>query len=220
MEKDLALENTRNFWNKFYSENIELNKPSPFVIWLTKNYIINKSSILELGCGNGRDSFYLCSLNHSVCAIDASVTAISINNDKNTFNTLKFIELNMDNLNRKENKKLFSKFNVIYSRFFLHAVPEHTENEIFKFCNDNLNIGDLVAHEFRTTKDPLFDSGDSISSYEKYTDHYRRFIEVNTFINKIDPTVWDTLFLTESSGLAPYKEQDPVVCRIVLKKIK
>jgi tellurite methyltransferase len=220
MEKDLALESTRNFWNKFYSENIELNKPSPFAIWFSQNFLINESSILELGCGNGRDSFYLCSLNHSVCAIDASATAISNNNIKNKFNSLKFIELNMNNLNDGNNKKLYPKFNVIYSRFFLHAVSENTENEILKFCNENLNIGDLVAHEFRTTKDSLFKSGESISSCEKYTDHYRRFIEVNTFINKLDPTVWDTLFLTESSGLAPYKEQDPVVCRIVLKKIK
>jgi tellurite methyltransferase len=220
MKKALALKNTQNFWNKFYSQNVGLNKPSNFAIWFSQKYLINNSSILELGCGNGRDSFYLSSLNHSVCAIDASATAISNNNENNEFISLKFIELNMNDMNNMENQKYFSKFNVIYSRFFLHAVPEHTENEILKFCNDNLNLGDLVAHEFRTTKDPLFKSGDSISSCEKYTDHYRRFIDVNTFTKKIDPTMWETLFLTESSGLAPYKEQDPVVCLIFLKKIK
>jgi tellurite methyltransferase len=220
MKKNLALQYTHEFWNKFYSENIDLNEPSLFAKWFSANYLKNNSSILELGCGNGRDSFYLCSEKHSVYAIDASKSAITNNIAKNKFNSLKFIELNMIDLNNKSIKINLPKFNVVYSRFFLHAVPEYIENEILKFCNENLTLGDVVAHEFRTTNDSLFSLGEEISTCEKYTDHYRRFIEVNSFKKKIDPEFWETLFITESSGLAPFREQDPVVCRIVLKKIK
>ena len=35
--------------------------------------------------------------------------------------------------------------------------------------------------EFRTDKDPLIKKGKKISKYERYTDHYRRFINIDTF---------------------------------------
>lgn len=220
MKIKLALEETKEFWNVFYSKNINLDVPSPFAIWFSNNYLSPQSKILELGCGNGRDSFYFDSKGFSCSGIDSSYNAIESNNLINQSKNLTFTHFDVSNLNSKEFENLKINFNVVYSRFFLHAVPQIIENQILNFCNDKLKQGDIFAHEFRTTNDPLFLLGESIGNNEKYTDHYRRFIDYQKFLKKIDLDFWEILFCEESNGFAPFNDQDPVVCRIVARKIK
>ena len=51
-----------------------------------------------------------------------------------------------------------------------------------------------------------------------FTDHYRRFINLEELINELEEIGFKILFQIESKGLAPYKDEDPVIIRAVCKK--
>src|SRR3990167_831622 len=96
----------RQYWIKFYQNNPHLiNTPTDFALFC-QQYIKPKSLILDIGCGNGRDSYYFGKLNHKVIGIDYAILpkyqgeAIFLDTDIN-----KFYEMN-------------SNADVIYSRFF------------------------------------------------------------------------------------------------------
>ena len=45
------------FWNKFYRKKLAVNKPSNFAFFVLKFLKKYKSTIFDIGCGNGRDLF-------------------------------------------------------------------------------------------------------------------------------------------------------------------
>ena len=71
--------------------------------------------------------------------------------------------------------------------------------------------------EFRTIRDPLYQEGKKISKYERVTDHYRRFIDKDILLNFFLKKNFKILKVIEKSGLAKYKKENPVVCRMIVK---
>lgn len=63
------------YWNKFYESRPDIEQPSLFARSVIK-MVQKGKSILELGCGNGRDSFYFAKNGLNVTAIDASNAVI------------------------------------------------------------------------------------------------------------------------------------------------
>ena len=153
-----------------------------------------------------------------VTAVDKSREAIKANNFKNKKKEIKF-------LNRDINNKNFSKigkFDYIYSRFFLHTINQESETKLFNNLS-KLGIPNktIILFEFRTIKDPLYKIGKKISKYERFTDHYRRFID-NNILKRclLKKNKFKILKVLEKKGLAKHKKEDPVVCRLILKFIK
>ena len=63
-----------NYWNNFYKK-FNLKKPSLFAKFVLKKLKKN-SLLLEVGCGNGRDTFFFLKNNIRCTAYDISKTAI------------------------------------------------------------------------------------------------------------------------------------------------
>ena len=49
-----------NYWDEYYKKEHVPSFPSPFVKYVA-NQLISELDILEIGCGNGRDSKFLSS---------------------------------------------------------------------------------------------------------------------------------------------------------------
>ena len=50
----------KNYWDLYYSNKKTKFKPSNFVKQISKKKFISKKSVvIELGCGDGRDTFFL-----------------------------------------------------------------------------------------------------------------------------------------------------------------
>lgn len=75
-----------------------------------------------------------------------------------------------------------------------------------------------MLHEFRTTRDPLSRQGERLSATERWTDHYRRFIDTTAFRTKLKQLGLQEIAFHEGTGMATFGEEDPVVARIVVQK--
>ena len=139
-------DNIENDYYKAYDkryEQVYKNK----MLWSSKKYtpdVVNtikllkikkNDSILDLGCGEGRDANYLLSNNYNVLALDYSKNVINKCNELSNnkyFNKFKQFDLITD--------KLENSFDFIYSVAVLHMfVLEKHRNKFFKFLYDHLN---------------------------------------------------------------------------------
>ena len=101
----------KNFWNRYYSKTIGIETPSTFGHYVS-DLLKKGESILELGCGNGRDSFYFAIKGFHLFAMDQSKTIIKRIKKKNI--KLKFICRDIQKLE----KNFKFKINHCYTRFF------------------------------------------------------------------------------------------------------
>jgi tellurite methyltransferase len=195
------------YWNNFYKK-FYIKKNSNFSAFVLKK-INKKKNLLEVGCGNGRDTFFFLKKKILCTAFDISITAIKKNKKivKNVFYQKDVC---------KKNLKTKKKYDYIYARFFLHAINYKQEKFFFLNCKKLLKKKGLIFLEFRTIEDPLIQSGKFLSKYERISDHYRRFINVDDFQKRIK-NIFKIMYLKQSRSFAIFQKSKPHICRIVLK---
>lgn len=88
-----------------------------------------------------------------------------------------------------------------YARFFFHAVPEEIEDIVLEQIH-----GRLYA-EMRIIGDDSF-----------IEDHYRRLIDPTVFIQKLWKLGYTLDYFQKGYGLARYRDQNPLVARIVASR--
>ena len=120
------------YWNKYYQNTRFINaKPSNFSKFCFNKFIkrAKKKSILDIGCGNGRDAIFFFKKGLKVVGIDKSATVIKINTVRFPIGkNLLFYKKDI----AKFNFKGIGKFDFVYLRFFLHAINFKTQNKLFK----------------------------------------------------------------------------------------
>jgi len=208
----------KDYWNGYYTHNPASidNKPSEFAKYIEAVFLYEKNPahILELGCGNGRDSLFFLSKGHIVTAIDGSSVAIEMLNRIIDSNKALFI---CDDFVRS--KALCQmKYDCIYSRFTLHAISEEQEDELLDNVRHSLKNNGILAIEARTTNDELYGKGiETEKDTFLYDEHYRRFINVDDCRNKLEKMGFDVIYLEESNGFSKTRNSDPVLMRCVCK---
>ena len=203
------------FWN-FYYKNSFNDKNSSFSKWALSK-INNKNDIIDIGCGNGRDSFFFSKYFKNVYGADKSKVAINKNITKTKDNFFKNVIFHQKDFSKK---KFYSKkkFSNIYARFFLHALNYKEE---FFFLSNLKKISkknSLFFLEFRTIKDPMMRYGQKISKYERVHGHYRRFINTDDFIQTLKNFNFEIMQTTSSNKFSVYRGQKPHLARILFKR--
>ena len=200
--------NNTHYWNNFYKKHI-INKETSFARFVINN--INKNhNLLDIGCGNGRDTFFFYENNIKCDGIDKSTTVIS-NNKKIKKDIFKRIDFCKKKIN------FTKKYDIIYARFLIHAINLNGEKNFFRNVKKVSKKKSKIFLEFRTIKDPMMKKGEKMSTYERYYGHYRRFINPIEFRNKLIKNNFKIIFLKESKNFAIYKNQKPSICRIIAK---
>lgn len=205
----------REYWNKYYEGLAgEVTKPSDFCVEIEKR--LNPSShIMELGCGNGRDSMYFLAKGHRLTAIDGSDEAIDMlvkkigSNEKALFVCDDFVKCHA----------LYQmQYDCVYSRFTLHAITDDQEDELLTNVKEALSSGGILCIEARTIHDELFGRGTKVghNAYE-YNDHFRRFIDVDEFRDKLKDMGFDVEYIEEAQGFSKTADSDPVLMRVIAR---
>lgn len=219
---DDALAQTADFWRNYYTHDNQIHEPSPFARWCLEHHLPVGSHIVELGCGNGRDSFAFLHHGLPLLAVDGCEVVISDNAARCSVCEPEacghFLALDFSELDRLGPDDL-AGVNAVYSRFVLHAIPEVLEDALLDFCQRILPPGGRMLHEFRTLRDPMMRQGEKLSANEQFSDHYRRFLDPDTFRAKLAARGWRESFFVEGDGLALFGDDDPIVARVIAEKL-
>ncbi|MCY3818986.1 MAG: LicD family protein [Gammaproteobacteria bacterium] len=215
----------KDYWARFYAY-AHTTLPSPFAAAVAIE-LTEPGHVVDLGCGNGRDSFFFAELGHRVVGLDVSGKAIGDNQARVLEKNVDDIEFNqvdvgaphtlVDFLNRMEEAAIQAGDErrnqvAIYARFFFHAVSEEEEDLVLGALSQSLRSGARCFFEFRTENDA--------KGYKRFGSHYRRFINIDRFVEKATTgRPFECFYQVEGRGMAKYFEEDPFVGRVFLRRL-
>jgi SAM-dependent methyltransferase len=193
-----------NYWNNYYrGERDELKGCSSFANFILQNIDFNFNSIIDFGCGNGRDTLAFLSANKRVLACDFSQSALDSFCEHGDENLTK---LNVD-FGNKEPRLFYNYHNEYgagYARFFLHAIDNKAENNFIRSARYSIRRGGKLFIECR-----------SINGECPSNDHFRRLINKDILVDKLERSLFNVDFIEESTGFSPTHREDPLLIRIV-----
>ena len=142
------------YWNNYYESERAMQKPSSFARYCLSS-IDKQNTLVEFGCGNGRDSLYFSRNNIKVIALDRSVVAIK-KNELKTPSKVRFLHQDFTSI-----PDSFAKYKIgtVYSRFTLHSVNKEGYDKALISAYRLLEQNGKFLIEARTVNDPLFGIG-------------------------------------------------------------
>lgn len=213
-----SVRKNRGYWNEFY-KNLNISVPSQFCVMVAVE-IPKNATILEFGCGNGRDSLYLASQGYKVAAIDLSEEAITKCTDiakSQKFSHAKFQVGSLDSdddiasLFETARRLADDDEDVIgYSRFVMHSINDEQEASFIKNLQSTMLSGEKIYFEFRSSEDEKLQ--------KTYENHYRRFVNTEKFIERLTNHGFNLDYSITGQGMAKYKTEDPFVSRLIFSK--
>jgi SAM-dependent methyltransferase len=173
--------------------------------------------VIDLGCGDGRDSFAFARLGRTVLGIDRSAVAVTHAMEHATahrVSTVRFATCDVGDVSALEPLlawALRGEPALFYARFFLHSIPEQVQRTLLTTISRLARDGDQLAAEFRTLQDE--------SRPKIYGNHYRRYQDGPAFGRRLaEDYGFAVVDEHESAGLAPYRDEDPVVYRVIARR--
>jgi tellurite methyltransferase len=201
-----------NYWEDYYAANPHPFQPSSFAMSCVK-HITKPGTLIELGCGNGRDAlFFSTKMNLKVIALDQCANEISRLNGAHASDNLAFEAADFSTYIPS------GKPDYVYSRWTLHAVDQLAESATLKWVSRDIKEGGMLFIEARSINDGLYGKGTQVGRHAFFTDHYRRFLDINDIILNLEQFGFFIIDSVESSGLAVRGDDDPTVIRIVASK--
>ena len=214
-----SVRKNRGYWNEFY-KNLNISVPSQFCVMVAIE-ISKNATILEFGCGNGRDSLYLASQGYKVAAIDLSEEAIVKCTDIAKGQNFSHAKFQVGSLDNEEHiKALFVTARSLandgedvigYSRFVMHSINDEQEADFVKNLQSTMLSGEKIYFEFRSSEDEKLQ--------KTYENHYRRFVNTEKFIETLTNHGFNLDYSITGQGMAKYKAEDPFVSRLIFSKV-
>ncbi len=207
------------YWNKYYenkgSKCEALKEPSLFACDMLERYMKSNKDLVELGCGNGRDSVFFAQNGLNVVAIDESQIIIKELQDKVALNNCIFIC--DDFVNAEVIYQI--QYDYCYSRFTLHAINEQQETQILSKSYDMLKHGGYLFIEARSIRDGKYGMGKKVENNAFiYDGHYRRYIDLDELAPKLRDIGFTIVEQQESDKFAPMAGEHAVCIRVVAQK--
>lgn len=206
------IDNT-DYWNQYYQNRICPTEPSPFAKYVATLVDAGKTMV-DLGCGNGRDTVYFAGHGLKMTAIDLSDSAISLLKQQSIPNA-EFICADFVNQPDPHGQG----YDYAYSRFTIHSINQPQERVLLRSIFRTLRPGGKFFIEVRSIHDPLFGRGEALERNAFFYDnHYRRFIVLDELKAGLLEEGFRIEYAQEKTGFAPYGNDDPPVIRIVAQK--
>ena len=201
------------YWEKFYKKvrkkRLSRSKFADFVLKkINKNY-----TLIDFGCGDGRDSFYFAKYIKKTIGIESFRYVIKENNLTKNKN-IQFLNYNVQNKNLYlKLKKIISpeSKNNVYARFFLHTLNNKQIRNFLLIAKKIIKRNGSIFIEYRTEKDK--------KNQKIFKNHYRNFINPKNLENTLHKLNLKSVFFKEGKGMAKYKNEDAYVARHIIKLI-
>jgi 2-polyprenyl-3-methyl-5-hydroxy-6-metoxy-1,4-benzoquinol methylase len=202
-----------SYWNSFYNNpNESLDNPSDFARF-SLGYMKAGAKLIDIGCGNGRDSLFFDKAGLKVTAIDFSEIAINaINKSKSNVFAIcgNFITA----------KLLFClDYNYCYARWSIHSIDSLQQNYLLTNIFKSLHQEGKIFIEVRTINDHIYGQGQLLGKDEYFFDgHYRRFIRPEEFSDQLQSIGYKLIYIEESDNFSVIGNDRPMLLRVVACK--
>ncbi|GAA4722332.1 hypothetical protein GCM10023350_00500 [Nocardioides endophyticus] len=204
------------YWADFYART-EYTTGSTFFEFVSDRPG-TPGTVVDIGCGDGRDSCAFGATGSRVLGLDQSPVGIEHARRRAADLGLDRVEFRTCDVSRVEDlgaaldavRDSAGAPTLFYLRFFLHAIRERVQVALLDAIDAHARPGDQLAAEFRTDRD-----ADTSKVHPK---HYRRFQNGPELVADLQRRGWTIEHQEERSGLSPYGEEDPVLMRVVARR--
>lgn len=217
------------YWDNYYKTHKHNAINSLFSAFVREEYLKPHTRLLELGCGNGRDSVYFAKSAIATTAIDQVQSEIDYLNAH--FGALGCTFVCGDFSELSQIDSLTPPYECIYSRFSLHSITHAQQRALFAQLPRYLALGGILAIETRGYKNSLYQKGERVQDERDafiYEAHYRRFVDLADLCKEIesisqDGKGFEILYAQESQGFAPFVhngvQEDDFFIRIIARAV-
>jgi SAM-dependent methyltransferase len=208
-------EGTSAYWRSQYDNLLVPGSPSGFAIFCYSHFGAQTDvSLIDLGCGNGRDAAYFSSFFPEVIGIDASAAALSAATQLGSERGQSFKLLEADFAEENFDSLTPSAY-ILYSRFTLHSLSAVQEAKFFSRISGQSRALYLCI-ETRSVGDGLYGIGEKVDENAYFSDHFRRFSVPDELRNKLSDLGKIEIF-EENTGFAPLGTDNPMLIRAIVK---
>jgi tellurite methyltransferase len=206
-------------WNQHY-DAVSVRRPTRFSRYCTKQHVRPDDVLIELGCGNGRDGLMLSQRVSRYIGVDVCGAAIDVFAKCATNAPLSDRQPHL--LRTDFTAMDFNTFApeatrlAIYSRFSLHSITYAEQARLLDHMSNIREPRWVFMVEARTIHDDLYGVGRCVGLHEFETDHYRRFIDPEVFLETVSAR-FRVDYFEVSDTFAPYKNERPIVMRAVFR---
>ena len=206
------------YWADFYARH-EIEGGSGFFETVVGRPDL-PSTVIDLGCGDGRDSLAFGAAGRTVIGMDRSRVGVRKAAQRTTELglsdrvSLVICDFSYSDRLAVELRTVAATTEgsiLFYLRFVLQALPANVQEVLLGVMADVARPGDLLAAEFRSDKDE--------KRPKTYGAHFRRFQNGPAFGRDLaDRFGFSVLEEHEGTGLSPYRREDPELYRVIAKK--
>lgn len=221
----LFVSRMKTFWDDYYAkpgiQRVYVSDPSPYAITV-EELIPSNSCILEIGCGNGRDTLHFAMNGHNTKCVDYSSAAIESLTEQARINNVRIDAqvLNISSIVESVafGRKHMESFDVVYARFFTHAIDDLALFNFFDLSYSVLKRCGRIYIEYRALPSGVDEF--SYSRMLKYEngDHFRKLRPKHEMDLLICHANFKLVESLTGHGLAVWKDEDPLVGRIIAEK--
>lgn len=205
------------YWSNFYARHSN-TEGSTFFGEVSKLDDL-PDAVIDIGCGDGRDSCAFGQIGRSVLGIDQSGVAVEGATarakqlgvgERATFEVCDVSDSEALGKALQQFRDQHEGSVLFYLRFFLHSIKAEVQEDLLSHIRAVARDGDLFAAEFRTDEDEKLK--------KTFGNHYRRFQNAAEFRSALEGRFgFDVITDQESDGLSPYGDEDPILYRVVAR---
>ncbi len=213
-----------SFWDAYYTtttlgDSPLTDAPSSFIAFCAPHINAPRTSgaackVVEFGCGNGRDARWFVGQGFGYVGLDASPAAVDACRAAMTgakrcaFQTGDFT---VPDLLLADS----GSADLVYSRFTLHSVDDDQEAGALANAFRLLKPGGRLMLEARSIRDPRCGLGACVGLNAYVDTHYRRFLDLDATIAKLEGAGFDVRVACEEVRAANFLADKAVVVRLV-----
>lgn len=200
------------YWADFYATTHD-HGPSSFATEIATKPDL-PDTVIDLGCGDGRDIETLASGGRRVIGVDRSPAGLQQARARALPPEANVAFAACDLQDEAALAEIIDRARssaeapvLFYARFLLHSLPTATQRSLLQTLARHGVRGDAIATETRTDKDKTL--------RKTYSRRVRRFTTAATMVEAIEQSGFSVVARDEGTGFAPYDAEDPELLRLV-----
>ncbi|NTV24555.1 MAG: class I SAM-dependent methyltransferase, partial [Nanoarchaeota archaeon] len=174
---------TEDYWKAKW-ENRESEAVNNFArrcfSWIKQDH----ATLLDLGCGDGRDSIYFAGKGLKVTAVDFSESGIARLKERislSGMDNIQAIQKDIRKIRLKDNS-----FDIIYAHLSLHYFDDETTARLFGMIYRILNHRGQLFVKCKSTDDALYGKGENVGKEMYLKGHLRHFFTKRYMEEKLE----------------------------------